>query len=488
MGKFDWRYVKLFVLVLVGSVNGGIEGVIKVNYKFSGSERNLRALKAHDEMRHLRILAGIDLPIGGIGRPDSVGLYYAKIGIGTPPNNYYVQVDTGSDIMWVNCITCQECPRRGYHGLELTLYNPRDSLTGKLIVCGNSFCKDIDRGSGSGCSGNTSCTYSQVYGDGSYSRGYFVEDVVQYDQVSGDLQTKSSNGSVIFGCGASQSGDLSSSDEALDGVLGFGKSNSSMLSQLASSGRVTEKFAHCLDSVNGGGIFAIGDVVQPKVNMTPLVPNQPHYNVNMMAVEVGYQFLNLSVDVLMNGENNGVIIDSGTTLAYLPEVIYGPLVKKIFSWQPDLKLRTIHDEYTCFEYSGSVDDGFPQVTFHFENSLSLRVRPHEYLFPYEDLFCIGWQNSGTQSRDKWNLTLFGDLVLSNKLVLYDLENQAIGWTEYNCSSSIELKDEITGSVRLFCCTTIYSTGKICLWLSTGRAYFTFRMDCKLKAKLKYRTD
>lgn len=28
--------------------------------------------------------------------------------------------------------------------------------------------------------------------------------------------------------------------------------------------------------------------------------------------------------------------------------------------------------------------------------------------------------------------VFADLVLSNKLVLYDLENQAIGWTEYNC--------------------------------------------------------
>jgi hypothetical protein len=27
---------------------------------------------------------------------------------------------------------------------------------------------------------------------------------------------------------------------------------------------------------------------------------------------------------------------------------------------------------------------------------------------------------------------FPDLVLSNKLVVYDLENQVIGWTEYNC--------------------------------------------------------
>lgn len=49
----------------------------------------------------------------------------------------------------------------------------------------------------------------------------------------------------------------------------------------------------------------------------------------MTAVEVGYQFLNLSTDVYMNGENNKVIIDSGTTLAYLPEVIYSPLVKKV---------------------------------------------------------------------------------------------------------------------------------------------------------------
>lgn len=72
-------------------------------------------------------------------------------------------------------------------------------------------------------------------------------------------------------CGARQSGNLGSSDEALDGILGFGKSNSSIISQLASSGKVKKMFAHCLDGDNGGGIFAIGHVVQPKVNSTPLI-------------------------------------------------------------------------------------------------------------------------------------------------------------------------------------------------------------------------
>lgn len=83
--------------------------------------------------------------------------------------------------------------------IELTLYNPRASLTGKLVVCGQSFCKDFYKRSGLGCSGNSSCMYDQAYGDGSSTRGYFVEDVVQYNKVSGDLQTKSGNGSVIFG-------------------------------------------------------------------------------------------------------------------------------------------------------------------------------------------------------------------------------------------------------------------------------------------------
>lgn len=75
-------------------------------------------------------------------------------------------------------------------------------------------------------------------------------------------------------CGAKQSGELGSSSEALDGIIGFGQANSSIISQLASAGKVPRVFSHCLDGKNGGGIFAIGEVVQPKVKTTPIVPNQ----------------------------------------------------------------------------------------------------------------------------------------------------------------------------------------------------------------------
>ena len=37
------------------------------------------------------------------------------------------------------------------------------------------------------------------------------------------------------------------------------------------------------------------------------------------------------------------------------------------------------------------------------------------------------------------------VVLADKLIVYDLENMTMGWTEYNCSSSIKVKDESSGN-------------------------------------------
>jgi hypothetical protein len=51
----------------------------------------------------------------------------------------------------------------------------------------------------------------------------------------------------------------------------------------------------------------------------------------MTAVQVGHTFLNLSTDVFdEQAERKGTIIDSGTTLAYLPDGIYQPLVYKVY--------------------------------------------------------------------------------------------------------------------------------------------------------------
>ncbi|RYQ91392.1 hypothetical protein Ahy_B09g097275 isoform F [Arachis hypogaea] len=200
------------------------------------------------------------------------------------------------------------------------------------------------------------CPYSITYGDGSATSGYYVQDYLTFNHVSGNLNTAPQNSSVFFGCGNVQSGTLgSSSDEALDGIIGFGQANSSVLSQLAASGKVKKIFSHCLDNAKGGGIFAIGEVVEPKVKTTPLVPRMAHYNINLKDIEVGSDILQLPTDIFDSGSGKGTVIDSGTTLAYLPSMVYDQLISKVLAGQPELKLYLVEQQFTCFEYTGEYD-------------------------------------------------------------------------------------------------------------------------------------
>ncbi|KAL3523311.1 hypothetical protein ACH5RR_016145 [Cinchona calisaya] len=452
----------LWVFLVVNGIFLVIEGnqnnvVFEVQHKFKairnvhGGERGkgswLTSLKNHDSYRHGRMLASLDLPLGGDGSPTDAALYFTKLSIGTPPQDYYVQVDTGSDILWVNCAGCNKCPKKSSLGIDLTLYDIKASSTGKSVSCDQDFCLNAFNAPSSDCKVGYPCEYSVTYGDGSSTGGYFVRDYARFNQVSGNLQTTTMNGTIVFGCSSQQSGELDSSTEAVDGIIGFGQANSSIISQLALAGKVKKVFSHCLDGINGGGIFAIGEVVQPKLNSTPLVQNEPHYNVVMNTIEVGGDALDLPTDVFGGGSGSGTIIDSGTTLAYLPDDVYTPLMGKIMASQPNLKIHIVETQFKCFVYSGNIDDGFPVVTFHFEGSLSLTVYPHEYFFDLnDDQWCIGWQNKGMQTRDGREVILLGDLALSNKLVLYDLENQTIGWAEYKCSSSIKVRDGTSGNV------------------------------------------
>ncbi|PIN01837.1 Aspartyl protease [Handroanthus impetiginosus] len=442
-----WVLLLSFLVQLMFVVKGNV--VFQVHHKYGGrckGKAALGALRAHDSRRHGRMLSAIDFQLGGDGSPTSAALYYTKITIGTPPVDYYVQVDTGSDILWVNCQNCERCPTKSDLKIPLKQYDLRASSTGKTITCDQDFCDAAFNRPNPDCRAGMNCEYSVTYGDGSRTEGYFVRDYFRLDRVTGNLQTSAMNGSIAFGCSAKQSGELGSSSEAVDGIIGFGQANTSLLSQLASSGKVKKIFSHCLDGNEGGGIFAIGEVVQPKVNRTPLVQNEPHYNVNLKAVEVGGEFLNLSTDLFDMGSSRGTIIDSGTTLAYLPSEVYQQLMARMMSKQPNLETHLVEQQFRCFWYSGNVDDGFPAVNFHFEDSLALPVYPRDYLFEVRDNeYCIGWQNSGMQTKDGREITLLGDIVLTDKLVVYDLENQTIGWTQYNCSSSIRVRDEATGN-------------------------------------------
>lgn len=79
-------------------------------------------------------------------------------------------------------------------------------------------------------------------------------------------------------CSTSQSGDLTKSDKAIDGIFGFGGGELSVISQLSSRGITPKVFSHCLrGDGNGGGIMVLGEILEPSIVYSPLVPSQYVY-------------------------------------------------------------------------------------------------------------------------------------------------------------------------------------------------------------------
>jgi hypothetical protein len=79
-------------------------------------ELGLTELRAFDSARHGRLLQSpvggvVNFPVDGASDPFLVGLYYTKVKLGTPPREFNVQIDTGSDVLWVSCTSCNGCPK-----------------------------------------------------------------------------------------------------------------------------------------------------------------------------------------------------------------------------------------------------------------------------------------------------------------------------------------------------------------------------------------
>lgn len=68
---------------------------------------------------------------------------------------------------------------------------------------------------------------------------------------------------------------MSKTDKAIDGIFGFGQGDLSVISQLASRGITPRVFSHCLKGQgNGGGILVLGEILEPSIVYSPLVPSK----------------------------------------------------------------------------------------------------------------------------------------------------------------------------------------------------------------------
>nr|GMC47818.1 aspartic proteinase CDR1-like [Ipomoea batatas] len=333
----------------------------------------------------------------------SGGGYIMKYSIGTPPFETYGIADTGSDITWTQCQPCTNCFNQSLH-----MFDPRKSSSYKTMPCDSSTCSS---------STSFSC------GD---------DDVCQYLVIS-----------VLFGCGHENGGTFSDSTSGIVGLGGDGVT--SIIAQLDQ--QISGKFAYCLSAdANSSSHISFGPdavVNGAKAVSTPLIkkPEQAtFYWLNLERITVGGKSLTVKSPVSeISGRREGgvkqasvegnIIIDSGTTLTFLPSDLYSSFESAV---REAIPATPVSDPQGTFPlcYSSTESFAVPRIVAHFTGA-DVELSPKGTFVEVEQgLVCL---TIISQARLGADIAIFGNLSEIDYIVGYDLVAATVTFKPADCS-------------------------------------------------------
>ncbi|GAU41264.1 hypothetical protein TSUD_349040 [Trifolium subterraneum] len=346
------------------------------------------------------------------------GDFLMTYSIGTPPFKIFGIVDTGSDIVWLQCKPCEKCYKQ-----TTPIFDPSKSSTYKNnIPCLSNKCKFVGSTS---CSEQNSCEYTINYNDGSISQGDLSIETLTLDSTSG---SSISFPNTVIGCGHR---NIGSYEERSSGIVGLGLGPVSLITQLGSS--IGGKFSYCLqpELSNSASKLNFGEAAVVSghgVVSTPMVKRDRmvSYFLTLEAFSVGnkrVEFIEHSNDVV----DGNIIIDSGTTLTILPFDIYNNLESAVVEL---VKLKRVKDPNNILNlcYSITSDEyDFPVITAHFKGADVNLYSIGTFVSVADGVTCFAFASS----RD--GDSIFGNLAQKNLLVGYDLQKNIVSFKSIDCT-------------------------------------------------------
>ncbi|KAJ3672388.1 hypothetical protein LUZ60_007109 [Juncus effusus] len=389
-----------------------------------GSVEYYELLIKHDlHHRHGRSLAEGDLYSFSNGNETVqylAYLHYTYVDLGTPNQTFLVALDTGSHLFWLPC-NCQQCaPHKSstYGNIEFTDYMPNASSTSKSITCSSDMC---DARFKNQCINKTGdCDYSVGYASGNTSTsGVLMEDILYFTKE--DATNELVKLPIVFGCGEKQTGDALTIP---NGIMGLGIDTLSVPTMLAKNGTISDSFSMCF-GLDGTGRIKFGDKGNTGLYETPLVVINPYpyYNINMTEIVVGNKTFETEFTV---------IVDSGTSLAYLVDPFYTQLAKA-FSAQIEDKRLVVSGlilEY-CYELNTDPNNlTWPELSFTTKGGSPFpTVQPIVLLYSKNSQDPVGYCLTLIKSDD---FNIFGEVFLSGLNVVFNREELVLGWQEADC--------------------------------------------------------
>ncbi|KAL7258419.1 hypothetical protein ACSBR1_004529 [Camellia fascicularis] len=345
------------------------------------------------------------------------GEYLMKITIGTPPVSIVAMADTGSDLIWTQCLPCFTCYKQ-----KAPFFNPTSSSTYKEVPCESKACQTLG---GTFC-GN-GCEYMTSYGDGSYSQGFVATETVTLSSTTG---RPVSLPKIIFGCGYENVGSFS---ENVSGVIGLGGGPLSLISQFRSS--IGDKFSYCLvplsshDTKSSRMNFGQNAIVSGNGVVSTPMTLDTFYLLTLEGISVGRQrleFYNSSSSPNASGsfETGNMIIGSATPLTLLPPNFYSRLESAVRS---AIKEKPIADPQKLLDlcYKSSNEISFPIITAHFTGADVKLSHLNTFMETSSDVTCFAFAPALSG--------VFGNVAQWNFLVGYDLRKRIVSFKPMDCA-------------------------------------------------------
>ncbi|KAE8693526.1 Detected protein of unknown function [Hibiscus syriacus] len=337
------------------------------------------------------------------------GNYLMKLSFGTPPVEYLAVADTGSDLIWIQCVPCPQC-----YPQDSPPFNPQASSTYRKLPCGSDSCQALPRKQ---CTDTNECQYSYSYGDRSFTVGTLSTDTLSFDSSDGQ---KTEFPTTVFGCGHKNQGKFSSPSA---GLVGLGGGSLSLVSQIST--QIDNRFSYCLvpRSASSGSKLLFGQeaiISRPGAVSTPLTTKNPptFYFLSLEGVSIGDETAKP-----ISSQGN-IIIDSGTTLTLLESNFYNSLesiVKNAIGADP------VQDPSGTFSlcYGTETNIKVPDMVFHFSGA-DLRLQPVNTFGNNGDLLCMLIVPSES-------LSIFGNYAQINFQVEHDLEKKKVSFAPTDCT-------------------------------------------------------
>ncbi|KAJ1273472.1 hypothetical protein BS78_06G283500 [Paspalum vaginatum] len=353
------------------------------------------------------------------GLDEGSGEYFVRVGIGSPPTEQYLVVDSGSDVIWVQCRPCAQC-----YAQADPLFDPTTSSTFSPVSCGSAICRTLHS---SGCDDSGSCQYEVTYGDGSYTKGVLA------------LETLTLGGTAVqgvaIGCGHRNHGLF----VGAAGLLGLGWGPMSLVGQLG--GAAGGAFSYCLASRGPGsssadaGSLVLGrsEAVPEGAVWVPLVrnPQAPSfYYVGLSGIGVGDERLPLQDGLfqLTDDGAGGVVMDTGTAVTRLPQEAYAAL-RDAFAAAvgalPHAPGVSLLD--TCYDLSGYTSVRVPTVSFYFDGAATLTLPARNLLLEVDGgIYCLAFAPSSS------GLSILGNIQQEGIQITVDSATGFVGFGPNTC--------------------------------------------------------